>query len=165
MRNALLSFALAAAMLCACSDVGWNAEEETASAEEPDSMTSPPLELTPSERPPSVKGCSCLLAEDPAQYRNAQFVYAEKYGLPTSEDFAFVFINGKPVRLRLQDFRADDEAGTRTVVYVSDEYEVTVDLQQAERPDHEVWVQTGTLTLESAGGTTIEQDVYGVCGC
>jgi len=101
MRKALPLFALAAAMLCACGDVGRNAEDETAASGAPDRVASPPLELTPSGPPPSVRGCSCLLAEDPAQYRNAQ----------------------------------------------------------------EVRVQTGTMTLESREGTTVEQDVYGVCGC
>ncbi len=100
-----------------------------------------------------------------AEFSRDGKIYAEKYGTPTDEDFAFIAINGEQVRLRMQDFQIDNEARTRKVVYANDNYEVTVDLQETKRADQEVMVNTGTLTLKTQEGKTVEQEVYGVCGC
>lgn len=165
-KKALLLSALFSAALCACSHQMRNTEVETVAPEETASASSADIELTTAGVPPSVAGCSCLLAENAAQYRDQQFLYAEKYGVPPpGEDFAFIFIAGEPVRLTIQDFRIDNEARTRKTVYAGDDYRVTVDLQAIQRPDREVWVQTGTLTVETGRGTTVTKDVYGVCGC
>ncbi|MBS3744730.1 MAG: hypothetical protein KGY48_10305 [Wenzhouxiangellaceae bacterium] len=165
-KKALLLSALFCATLCACSHQVRNTEVETVASGETGSASSADIELTTAGVPPSVAGCSCLLAENAAQYRDQQFLYAEKYGSPPPEkDFAFIFIDGEPVRLTVQDVRIDDEARTLKKVYASDDYRVTVDLQAIQRPDHEVWVQTGTLTVETGRGTTVTKDVYGVCGC
>ncbi|MFO7764415.1 MAG: hypothetical protein R6V61_11855 [Wenzhouxiangellaceae bacterium] len=165
-KKALLLSALFSVALCACNHQVRNTEVETAASEEPARASSPGIELTTAGPPSSVAGCSCLLAENAAQYRDQQFLYAEKYGVPPpGDDFAFIFIAGEPVRLTIQDSRIDNEARTRKKVYAGDDYRVTVDLQAIQRPDHEVWVQTGTLTVETEQGETVVKDVYGVCGC
>jgi len=165
MKKTLLMVVLLSATLLACNNQTQSTEGETAASEEPESTPSPEIELTTFGYLPSVTGCSCYLAEDSTQYRNEQFVYAEKYGTPTGEDFAFIAINGEQVRLRIQDFQIDNEARTRKDVYANDNYEVTVDLQETKRADQEVMVNTGTLTLKTQEGKTVEQEVYGVCGC
>lgn len=165
-KRTLLLSALFSVILCACSHQMRNAEVETGASEETGSASSADIELTTAGIPSSVAGCSCLLAENAAQYRDQQFLYVEKYGSPPpAKDFAFIFIDGEPVRLIIQDVRIDNEARAQKKVYASDDYRVTVDLQATQRPDNEVWVQTGTLTVETGRGTTVTKDVYGVCGC
>jgi len=164
MFKTLLLSAVLSLALCACNTQPDTGEPETVPAQEPENTSLAGIELDTAGRPPSVVGCSCLLAGSVAQFRNEQFLYAEKYGSPT-QDFAFIFVNGEPVRLTIQDFQIDNEAGTRKVIYTDDDYKVTVDLQARAGPDRESVVQTGTLTLESGDGKTLEKDVYGVCGC
>ena len=162
----LLLWALISATLCACSHPVRNTNVETFVSGKSGSASYAGIELTTAGVPPSVAGCSCLLADNAAQYRDQQFLYAEKYGsAPPGKDYAFVFIDGEPVRLIIQDARIDDEAGTQKKIYASDDYRATVDLQATQRPDKEVWVQTGTLTVETTRGISATRDVYGVCGC
>ncbi len=165
MTKTLVSSALCSMLLCACNNAPRHTEGERAAPGDARKLPSPDIELTTASPPPSVVGCSCLLAENAMQYRNQQFLYTEKFGTPTGEDFAFVFINGDPVRLQIRDLQIDDDSGNRKAVYMNSDYEVTVDLHMSRRADHEVMVQTGTLALETRRGEILEKNVHGVCGC
>jgi hypothetical protein len=112
-----------------------------------------------------VMGCGCYLATDSIQFRQQEFVYAEKYGLPDGSGFGFIRLNNELARLEVISVENDPQGMFRKVRLGNDSLEVWLDLDIKPNQDPEVLPIQGSLQIHFENQAAINETVYGVCGC
>ena len=112
-----------------------------------------------------VMGCGCYLATDSLQFRQQNFVYAEKYGLPDKEDFGFIKLDNQLIRLEVLSVENKSEESSRNVRLANDQVEVWLKLKLSESNEPEVLPAKGEIQIHLPDRLPIVQSVTGICGC
>ena len=112
-----------------------------------------------------VMGCSCYLATDSLQFRQQNFIYAEKYGLPDKKDFGFIKLDNQLIRLEVLSIENKSEESLRNVRLGNDQIEVWLYLQLNKSGDPEVLPAKGEIQIHIPDRLPWIQTVVGTCGC
>jgi len=112
-----------------------------------------------------VVGCGCYLATDSLQFREQNFIYAEKYGLPDKKDFGFIKLDNQLIRLEVLSVENKSEESLRNVRLGNDQVEVWLSLNLRKSEEPEVLPVTGNIQIHFEGRLPLKQKVFGVCGC
>jgi hypothetical protein len=112
-----------------------------------------------------VMGCSCYLATDSLQFRQQNFIYAEKYGLPDNKDFGFIKLDNQLIRLEVLSVENKSEESLRNVRLGNDQIEVWLNLQLNKSGDPEVLPAKGEIQIHIPDRLPWIQTVVGTCGC
>lgn len=112
-----------------------------------------------------IKGCSCYLSMDSIQFRNQEFVYAEKYGLTDGSGFGIIMLDGKSVRLEVLDYENDIDGRFRKVRLGNKNLEVWVNLEINNSLDQEVLPVNGNIHFHLNDQTFLIENIVGVCAC
>jgi hypothetical protein len=112
-----------------------------------------------------VMGCSCYLATDSLQFRQQNFIYAEKYGLPDKKDFGFIKLDNQLVRLEVLSVDNNSEESLRNVRLGNDRVEVWLNLKLNDSDEPEVLPVKGDIQIHLPDQLPFKQTVFGICGC
>lgn len=107
--------------------------------------------------PSEVDGCSCYFATDKENFNNEKYIYVDDYG-----NNAFLHLNGKQVKIKMEEGDFDPEHFTKTIS--NEDYTVTLSGKKLKEVE-ELMVFEGDITIKSTNGATYTSSVYGECGC
>ncbi len=108
--------------------------------------------------PPEIDGCSCLFSNDSNEYNNGKFIYMNDLA-----QTAFLKVNGVLVKFIQIDFKEINSLKT-IAKYISDEYEMSIEVISGSNNDIKNGINTGTIKLINKKGETISKKFYGECG-
>lgn len=158
-------FLSSAIILLSCSGNKEGNRQESNIIIEDTEETSPEINLETFGYLDEVMGCGCYLATDSLQFRQQNFVYAEKYGLPDKKDFGFIKLDNQLIRLEVLSVDNNSEESLRNVRLANDQVEVWLKLKLNESDDPEVLPTKGEIQIHLPDRLPIVQSVTGICGC
>jgi hypothetical protein len=112
-----------------------------------------------------VMGCGCYLATDSLQFRQQNFIYAEKYGLPNKKDFGFIKLDNQLIRLEVLSVENNSEDSSRNVRLGNEQVEVWLNLRLNQSGEPEVLPAKGEIQIHIPDRLPWIQTVVGTCGC
>ncbi|QOW09226.1 hypothetical protein Q73A0000_02065 [Kaistella flava (ex Peng et al. 2021)] len=115
------------------------------------------INLETFEFPAEVNGCSCYFAKNKEDFENEKYVYIDDYG-----NNAFLKIDGKPVKIKMEEGDLDPENFSKTIK--NDEITVSIQGQKVKGLE-EVMMFDGIMSVENKNGEKTTTPIYGECGC
>jgi hypothetical protein len=116
--------------------------------------------------PPEIEGCSCYFSESEEKHNLHEYIFVADF-----DSTAFISVDSRLLKLKLvstgrepMTFGDYDHKDS----YESDKYKITVDIKYKDSPKEEgdeVWLNTGTITIEDKDGRGKKMNFYGACGC
>ena len=161
----LIIYWLSAITLLSCSGNKENKSESTGQIEKEIKKVIPEIQLETFGYLEEVMGCSCYLAYDSLQFRQQNFIYAEKYGLPDKSGYGFIKIDQQLVRLEVLSTEENKEKSLRNVRLGNEQTEVWLSLVLNKGEDPEVLPVFGEIEIMVSDHLPLKQKVYGICGC
>lgn len=164
-KHKLIIYWLSAITLISCSGNKENKSESTGQIEKEIAKVIPEIQLETFGYLEEVMGCSCYLASDSLQFRQQNFIYAEKYGLPDKSGFGFIKIDQQLVRLEVLSIEENKEKSLRNVRLGNEQIEVWLSLELNKSEEPEVLPVLGEIEIIVSDHLPLKQKVYGTCGC
>ena len=158
-------FWLSAVILISCSEKKEGDSEATNKFTDQIGKSFPEIQLETFGYLDEVMGCSCYLATDSLQFRQQNFIYAEKYGLPDKKDFGFIKLDNQLIRLEVLSVDNNSEESFRNVRLGNDRVEVWLNLKLNDSDEPEVLPAKGEIQIHLPDQLPFKQTVFGICGC
>lgn len=112
-----------------------------------------------SDFPPEIDGCSCYFSNDSTDFNNKKYIYVNDFA-----QTSFLKINGVMIKFTQTEYKKNDEENVQAK-YISDGFEMTIEVKDGIQNGDETSLKTGTITLTDKTGKTITKTFYGECGC
>jgi hypothetical protein len=112
-----------------------------------------------SQFPPEVDGCSCYFANNPADFKNGEYIYMNDFA-----QTSFMKINGAMVKFTQTEFKKAGADNT-TAKYKSGDYALTIQVKTGKASGDETTFASGTITLADKSGRQLTRPFLGECGC
>lgn len=109
--------------------------------------------------PPEIDGCSCYFSNNPLEFEEGKYIYANDFG-----DISFLKINGVLTKFKQTEFKKVSKS-TIIAKFKSDSYEMTIEVVDGKQSGEETTLKTGTIKVTDKNGKTITKNFYGECGC
>jgi hypothetical protein len=165
LRSSPLVFLLTVIMFMSCSGNKAGKSESESKLTEQAGKTFSEIKLETFGYLEEVMGCSCYLATDSLQFKQQNFIYAEKYGLPDKKDFGFIKLDNQLIRLEVLSVENNSEESMRNVRLGNELVEVWLNLQLNQSGDPEVLPAKGEIQIHFPDRLPCIQTVVGTCGC
>lgn len=165
LKSTPLAFLLSVVIFMSCSGNKEDKRESVSTLIEQTGKTFSEIKLETFGYLEEVMGCNCYLATDSLQFKQQNFIYAEKYGLPDKKDFGFIKLDNQLIRLEVISVENNSEESSRNVRLGNEQVEVWLNLQLNQNGDPEVLPAKGEIQIHIPDRLPIVQSVTGICGC
>ena len=109
--------------------------------------------------PNEIVGCSCLFSNDSTEFEQGKYIYMNDYA-----EISFMKINGILTKFTQTKFKQKDK-NTTVEKFISDKYDLTIEVKRGKQNGYESRLQSGTIKLNDKKGNTITISFYGECCC
>jgi hypothetical protein len=109
--------------------------------------------------PDEIDGCSCYFSNDSTEFEQGKYIYMNDYA-----EISFMKINGILTKFTQTEFKEKDKT-TFVAKFISDKYNLTIEVKRGKQNGEETTLQSGTIKLIDKKGKTITTTFYGECGC
>lgn len=109
--------------------------------------------------PDEIDGCSCYFSNDSTEFEQGKYIYMNDYA-----EISFMKINGILTKFTQTEFKEKDKT-TVVAKFISDKYDLTIEVKRGKQNGEETTLQSGTIKLNDKNGKTVTTTFYGECGC
>lgn len=111
-----------------------------------------------SDFPPEIIGCSCYFSNDSIEFKQGEYIYMKDFS-----QTSFLKING--VLTKFTQTELNINGATTIAKAKSDQFEMTIEINDGAPSDYEVSQKTGVIKLSDQKGNSITKTFFGECGC